>query len=339
MAEVSKSPFTRGDVHLINPAAGQNQQERKNQNTLQEIETKPDRVRAEDRVKLSDEARRQHALQSGVEDPSPNETETEAFVRQNTLIPGEQDIEEVGDPVNSVNAHGANQARNFPIDQIIAQESEVSGDILNRQRLGSGVELREDPEVNPLGNQNDPVGNRDNAGPVGERIDSQSQRADRQEGLEQSEQNLRLEREQEVSAQGAVESQIQNTGAQGAVGKLNQNITQNRTIENVENQITEPREGVSEVAARESNREQILDNANPRQSRNLESKPETAAAESGQTDQTAQTKEVTTVDQEVTEDQSADQRETRQDISQQEKRNLDPVSAQAQVGRNLDELI
>ncbi len=328
MAEVSESPFLRGDVPRINPEPEQNSNERENQNTLQQIETNPARGRADDRVEFSEAARRQDALSSGIEDLAPNETEAEAFATPSAPIPEEQNIREVGDPNSLGNAPGANQAGNFPIDQRIPQEAEVSGDISGRQELGSGVELREDSEVNPLGNQNNPIENRDNTGPVGERIESENQRAERQEVSEQSEQDIRLEQQQVDQQQEA-----------GAQAEQNQNTVQNRITENTENQTPEPREGISQTAARETERDQILET--PRQNPDLGDTQQSAAQETSPANQnqTGQTEEVRPAQQEEIDSQTNDQQQDRQDISRQEDRNQDPVSVQTQVGRNVDELI
>ncbi len=323
MAEVSESPFARGDTPRINPDLGQNQEERENQNTLQQIETNPDRGRADDRVEFSEEARRQDALGRGIEDLAPNETETEAFTTPNSPIPEEQDIRDVGDPNSLGNAPGANQAGNRPIDQRIPQEAEVSGDVSGRQELGSGVELRPDPEVNPLGNQNNPIENRDNTGPVGQRIESQNQRAEQQEGLEETEQDIRLERQQ------AEEQNIQ--------AEPNQNTVQSGIRDNSESEPSESREGISQTASRETEREEI--SGNPRPNQNLEATEQPAAQEIDQTNQTGQGEEPRTAQQEEVETQTNNQRQDGQEISRQEDRNQDPVSAQTQVGRNVDELI
>ncbi len=334
MAEVSESPFLRGDIPRINPDQSSN--ERQNQNTLEQIETNPDRGRADDRVEFSEEARRQNALERGIDDLAPNETEVEATLTPNAPIPEQQDIREVGDPNSLGNAPGANQARNFPIDQRIPQDAEVSGDISGRQELDSGVELREDPEVNPLGNQNNPIENRDNSGPVGERIEAQNQRIERQEALERSEQDLRLERQQEIDEQNTRAEQNPQD-QQNAQAVQNQNTEQNRIGEAVESQDLEPREGISQAANREAQRNQILDN--PAQDRGLEATQQPATQESTQTNQIQQTEEGRTAQQEEVESQTNDQRQDRQEISRQEERNQDPVSAQTQVGRNVDELI
>ncbi len=334
MAEVSESPFLRGDVPRINPDLEQSSNERDNQDTLEQIETNPDRGRADDRVEFSEEARRQDALGRGIEDLAPNETEVEATLTPNDPIQEEQDIREVGDPNSLGSAPGANQARNFSIEQRIPQDAEVSGDISGRQELGSGVELREDPEVNPLGNQNNPIENRDNSGPVGERIESQNQRIERQEALEQSDQDIRLEQQQESNEQNVQAEQ--NPQEQNAQASQNQNTEQNRTGENTQDQNLEPREGISQAANREAQRSQILDN--PAQDRGLEATQPTTQ-EPTQTDPTQQTEDVRTAQQEEVETQTNDQRQDSQEVSRQEDRNRDPVSAQTQVGRNVDELI
>jgi len=329
MAEVSESPFLRGDVPRINPEPEQNSNERENQNTLEQIEVNPDRGRADDRVEFSEEARRQDALSSGIEDLAPNETEAEAFATPNAPIPEEQNIRDEGDPNSLGNAPGANQARNFSIDQRIPQDAEVSGDLSGRQELGSGVELREDSEVNPLGNQNNPIENRDNTGPVGERIESQNQRAERQEVSEPSDQDVRLEQQQ-------LEQQ-QEFNEQGDQAAQNQNTVENRIRSNTETQAPEPSEGISQTAARETERDQIREN--PRQNVDLDTAQQPATQETTQTNQTGPTEEVRPAQQEEIDSQTNEQQQDRQDISRQEDRNQDPVSAQTQVGRNVDELI
>jgi hypothetical protein len=330
MAEVSESPFLRGDVPRINPESEQNSNERENQNTLQQIETNPARGRADDRVEFSEEARRQDALSSGIEDLAPNETEAEAFATPNAPIPEEQNIRDERDPNSLGNAPGANQARNFPIEERTPQDAEVSGDLSGRQELGSGVELREDSEVNPLGNQNNPIENRDNTGPVGERIESQNQRAERQEVSEPSDQDVRTEQQR-------LEQQ-QEFNEQGGQAAQNQNTVESRIEGNTENQAPEPREGISQTAAREAERSQIREN--PRQNADLDTAQQPATQETTQTNnQTGQTEEVRPAQQEEIDSQTNDQQQDRQDISRQEDRNQDPVSAQTQVGRNVDELV
>jgi hypothetical protein len=329
MVEVSESPFLRGDVPRINPEPEQNSNERENQNTLEQIEANPDRGRADDRVEFSEEARRQDVLGRGIEDLAPNETEAEAFATPNSPIPEEQNIRDEGDPNSLGNAPGANQAGNFPIEQRTPQDAEVSGDLSGRQELGSGVELRENSEVNPLGNQNNPIENRDNTGPVGERIDSQNQRAERQETLEPSGQDVRLEQQQ-------LEQQ-QEFNEQGAEAAQNQNTVENRVRDNTENQAPEPREGISQTAARETERDQILEN--PRQNADLDAAQQPATQEPEQTSQAGQTEEVRPAQQEEIDSQANEQQQDSQEISRQEDRNQNPVSAQTQVGRNVDELI
>jgi hypothetical protein len=329
MAEVSESPFLRGDVPRINPEPEQNSRE--NQDTLEQIEANPARGRADDRVEFSEEARRQDALGRGVEDLAPNETETEATLTPNAPIPEEQDIREVGDPNSLGNAPGANQAANFSIEQRIPQDAEVSGDLSGRQELGSGVELREDSEVNPLGNQNNPIENRDNTGPVGERIESQNQRTERQESSEPSDQDIRIEQQRS--------EQQQEFNEQGSQAEQDQGTVENRIRENTQNQDTEPepREGISQTAAGETERSQILDN--PRQDADLDTSQQPAGQETAQTNQTGQTEEVRPAQQEEIDSQNNEQQQDRQEVSRQEDRNQDPVAAQTQVGRNVDELI
>lgn len=271
MAEVSESPFLRGDVPRINSEPEQNSNERENQNTLEQIETNPDQGLADDRVELSEEARRQDALGSGIEGFAPNETETEATLTPNAPIPEEQDIREVGEPNSLGNAPGANQAANFSIEQRVPQETEVSGDLSGRQELGSGVELREE------------------------------------------------------------------LGAQGAQVEKTQNTIQDRFRENAENQATEPRQGISETAARESERDKILET--PRQNAGLERTQQPVNQETTQTDQVGRIEEVRPAQQEEIDSQANEQQQDRQDISRQEDRNQDPVSAQTQIGRNVDDLI
>jgi hypothetical protein len=328
VVEVSESPFLKGDVPRINPEPEQNSNERENQNTLEHIEVNPNRGRADDRVEFSEEARRQGTLRSGIDDLAPNETEAEAFATPSAPIPEEQNIREEGDPNSLGNTPGANQAGNFPIDQRIRQDTEVSGDVSGRQKLGSGVELREDSEVNPLGNQNNPIENRDNTGPVGARIESQNQRGERQVS-EPSEQDLRIEQQQL--------EQRQEFNEQGDQAEQSQNTVQNRNRENTENQTSEPREGISQTAARESERDQILEN--PRQDTGLKGTQQSTNEETTQTDRTGSTEEVRPAQKEENDSQANEQQQDRQEISRKEDRNQDPVSAQTQVGRNVDELV